>query len=105
MRLTRLLRFSAKPPKQDPAQDWRWKFSGLTWKDMKKHYAIIPIYVMTIIAGGMAGGYVYRLASKHPEVSWTKANPEPWNDYRARQYKFVSSGRDYSKGSSAPPYK
>jgi len=94
------------PPRQNIGEDkWRWHFSGLTPTDMKKHYSIIPIYIMTIAALAMAGCYVYRLGSKHPEVSWTKANPEPWEEYRNRQYKFVSSGRDYTKGSSAPPYK
>ncbi len=55
---------------------------------------IIPIYIISIMGMALAGGYVYRLASQHPEVSWTKSNPEPWNDYKNRQYK-VSHDHDY----------
>jgi len=78
------------------------KLTGLTWSEMKHHYSVIPMWGLTIIAVAMAGTYVYRLASKHPEVSWTKKNSEPWNDYRNQQYKFRNvNDRDYSN--SSPP--
>lgn len=55
---------------------------------------IIPIYIISILGMGLAGGYVLRLATQHPEVSWTKSNSEPWNDYKNRQYK-VGHDDDY----------
>lgn len=39
---------------------------------------------------GCAGAtfYLLRLAVRNPDVSWArKSNPEPWNEYKAKQYK------------------
>jgi len=80
-------------------------FSGLTYKSMMHHYAIIPMIVLTPVTMVGVAFYVFRLATKHPEVSWTKGNPEPWQEYSNKQYKFLSSGRDYSIPSPAPKYK
>jgi hypothetical protein len=35
-----------------------------------------------------AGFYILRLATRDPDVSWNrKKNPEPWEEYRNKQYK------------------
>jgi NADH dehydrogenase (ubiquinone) 1 alpha subcomplex subunit 4 len=49
---------------------------------------ILPIYVLTAAGLGLAAFYVFRLATKSPEVTWSRVrNPEPWNEYRDKQYK------------------
>ncbi|ODM96164.1 NADH dehydrogenase [ubiquinone] 1 alpha subcomplex subunit 4-like 2 [Orchesella cincta] len=79
--------------------------SGLTWSSIKKNPAILPIYGLVGVAMVLAGGYIFRLATKNPEVTWSRArNPEPWNEYKDKQYKFLAT-RDYSEGSPAPDYK
>jgi len=66
--------------------------SGLTWSSMKKNPAILPIYVLVGIAGVLAGGYIVRLATRNPEVTWSRnRNPEPWNEYTNKQYKFIAT--------------
>ncbi|CAG7837938.1 unnamed protein product [Allacma fusca] len=80
--------------------------SGMTWTSMKKHTAVIPLYALCAAGAGLAGFYLWRLAAKSPEVTWNrKTNPEPWNAYENKQYKFLSSGRDYTEASPAPKYK
>jgi len=80
--------------------------SGLTWASMRKHPAIIPMYALMGAGALLAGGYVFRLATRSPDVSWNKrTNPEPWQAYENKQYKFLSSGRDYTESSQAPKYK
>ncbi|CAL8141753.1 unnamed protein product [Orchesella dallaii] len=62
--------------------------SGLTWTSIKKNPAILPIYGLVGIAMGIAGFYIVRLATRNPEVTWSRArNPEPWNEYKDKQYK------------------
>jgi len=81
------------------------KVGGTTWKELKHHYAIIPIIGMTVFALGMAGAYVLRLATRHPEVSWSNRNAEPWNEYTNKQYKFANyTDRDYSRSTEAPTF-
>lgn len=79
---------------------------GLKLSSLKKNPALIPLYVC--VAAGMlgAGFYTLRLATRDPDVSWNrKNNPEPWEEYRNKQYKFYSPIRDYSKiDSPAPKY-
>uniref|UniRef100_A0A6M2E0H5 Putative cytochrome c oxidase subunit ndufa4 n=1 Tax=Amblyomma tuberculatum TaxID=48802 RepID=A0A6M2E0H5_9ACAR len=63
---------------------------------MKRHPALIPL--VTIVGIGMAGAVFYtaRLALRNPDVSWNKkTNPEPWQEFKNKQYKFYST-RDYS---------
>jgi len=72
---------------------------------IKRHPALIPL-VFFIGAGMiMSGLYVARLAIKSPEVQWNKhGNPEPWNDYDKKQYKFYAAGRDYAAGPERPKF-
>ncbi|XP_064468944.1 cytochrome c oxidase subunit NDUFA4-like isoform X2 [Ornithodoros turicata] len=59
---------------------------------LKKHPALIPLVV--IVGAGAVGAvfYITRLATRNPDVSWNKkGNPEPWQEYKDKQYKFWSS--------------
>ncbi|XP_059054622.1 cytochrome c oxidase subunit NDUFA4 [Achroia grisella] len=77
---------------------------GLSLQSLKKHKALIPLYVCTALGCGGALVYLARLAFRSPDVSWNKkSNPEPWEEYRAKQYKFYSPIRDYSKEESPAP--
>ncbi|XP_046982712.1 cytochrome c oxidase subunit NDUFA4 [Schistocerca americana] len=79
---------------------------GLSFSSLKKNPSLIPLYIC--LGAGVAGAifYTLRLATRNPEVTWNKrSNPEPWNDYSNKQYKFYSPVRDYSKiESPAPKY-
>ncbi|XP_055716711.1 cytochrome c oxidase subunit NDUFA4-like [Phlebotomus papatasi] len=77
---------------------------GMSPSTLKKHPALIPLYVCTGL--GMAGAlfYTLRLATRNPDVSWNRSgNPEPWQEYSNKQYKFYSPIRDYSKTESPAP--
>ncbi|CAD0244608.1 unnamed protein product [Spodoptera exigua] len=77
---------------------------GLSLESLKKHKALIPLYVCVGIGCAGAVFYLGRLATRNPDVSWNKkSNPEPWEEYRAKQYKFYSPIRDYSKEESPAP--
>jgi len=79
---------------------------GLTLASLKKHPALIPLYGCMVLGIGGAAFYIIRLATRNPDVSWNrKGNPEPWQEYRNKQYKFYSPIRDYSNiDSPAPKY-
>ncbi|GFV51493.1 uncharacterized protein TNCV_2907961 [Trichonephila clavipes] len=73
---------------------------GLTISSLKKHYSLIPLFV--ILGGGMllSAGYLARLAFKNPEVSWRKkSNPEPWQEYSEKRYKLfhIKEEPEYKK--------
>ncbi|KAI8421342.1 hypothetical protein MSG28_008357 [Choristoneura fumiferana] len=77
---------------------------GLTLQSLKKHKALIPLYVCTALGCGGAVFYLVRLATRSPEVTWSRRNnPEPWEEYRNKQHKFYSPIRDYSKEESQAP--
>ncbi|KAJ0177558.1 hypothetical protein K1T71_006431 [Dendrolimus kikuchii] len=77
---------------------------GLSIQSLKKHKALIPLYVCVGIGCAGAVYYLGRLAVRNPDVSWNKkTNPEPWQEYRDKQYKFYSPTRDYSKEECPAP--
>uniref|UniRef100_D1FPZ1 NADH dehydrogenase n=1 Tax=Simulium nigrimanum TaxID=683695 RepID=D1FPZ1_SIMNI len=81
---------------------------GLSMASLKKNPALIPLYVCTAVGMFGAAFYIWRLAARSPEVTWSRVNnPEPWEEYRdGKQHKFYSPVRDYSKSASqAPKYK
>uniref|UniRef100_A0A1L8EI39 Putative cytochrome c oxidase subunit ndufa4-like protein n=1 Tax=Haematobia irritans TaxID=7368 RepID=A0A1L8EI39_HAEIR len=80
---------------------------GLGLKSIKKNPALIPLYVCVGAGAVAAVLYTFRLAIKNPDVTWNRsANPEPWEEYKDKQYKFFSPIRDYSNiKSPAPNYK
>ena len=55
------------------------------------HYLILQLVPLFFCLGlGVAAATLYtmRLAVKNPDVSWNKKkNPEPWNEYKNKQYK------------------
>ena len=51
----------------------------------------------------MAAMYTLRLATQNPDVTWDrKNNPEPWQKYAEKQYKFYAPSG--FKPSQAPKY-
>ncbi|KAL7306821.1 hypothetical protein TKK_0000984 [Trichogramma kaykai] len=78
---------------------------GLSPSSWKKHPALIPLFVCLGAGVAMSMFYTLRLATRNPDVSWNKkANPEPWNEYKDRRYKFYSpTGAELEK-SAAPEY-
>uniref|UniRef100_A0A336N6T2 CSON007821 protein n=1 Tax=Culicoides sonorensis TaxID=179676 RepID=A0A336N6T2_CULSO len=83
------------------------KMQGASLSSLKKHPALIPLYVCVGAGCLMSALYVLRLATRNPDVTWSrKNNPEPNEEYRNKQYKFYSPNVDYSKlESPAPKYK
>ncbi|KAK6182172.1 hypothetical protein SNE40_009913 [Patella caerulea] len=73
--------------------------TGLTFASLKQHNSLIPLFFFTGIGFAGAMGYLFRLASRCPDVSWNKtSNPLPWQQWKPTdQYKFYSPSRDYSK--------
>lgn len=49
---------------------------------------LIPLYVCTGVGALGAAYYILRLATRNPDVTWSRAqNPEPNQAYRNKQYK------------------
>ncbi|CAB3226808.1 unnamed protein product [Arctia plantaginis] len=77
---------------------------GLSIESLKKHKALIPLYVCVGVGCAGAMFYLGRLATRNPDVTWNrKTNPEPWQEYKDKQYKFYSPNIDYSKTPSPAP--
>jgi len=78
---------------------------GLSFASLKKHPALIPLYVCVGIGCAGAVFYTLRLATRSPDVTWNKrTNPEPWQEFKdGKQYKFYSPIRDYSEAQSKAP--
>ncbi|CAD7084751.1 unnamed protein product [Hermetia illucens] len=77
---------------------------GMGLKSLMKNPALIPLYVCTLAGAAGAIFYTIRLATRSPEVTWSRTNnPEPWEAYRSAQHKFYSPIRDYSKTESQAP--
>uniref|UniRef100_A0A1W7RA42 Cytochrome c oxidase subunit NDUFA4 n=1 Tax=Hadrurus spadix TaxID=141984 RepID=A0A1W7RA42_9SCOR len=78
--------------------------AGFGLQALKRHTSLIPLVVIVGAGGLMAGAYLVRLALKNPDVSWDrKNNPEPWQHYDKKQYKFFTVNTDYSKLKSERP--
>ncbi|XP_042208338.1 cytochrome c oxidase subunit NDUFA4-like [Homarus americanus] len=73
------------------------KMQGITAASLKRHPALIPLYVC--VGAGVVGAafYTLRLATRNPDVTWNRVtNPEPQQEYAEKQYKFYSPVRDYA---------
>ncbi|KAK6182174.1 hypothetical protein SNE40_009914 [Patella caerulea] len=75
---------------------------GFTLKSLKAHYALVPLFGVTVMGFSGAMYYLGRLATRCPEVGWKnptiKTPKEHWQRYKPTdQYKFYSPTRDYSK--------
>jgi len=76
---------------------------GLSIKSLKKHPSLIPLFVSLGIGVAFSTFYTLRLATRNPDVTWNrKSNPEPWQHYADKQYKFFSPSG--FKASPAPKY-
>ncbi|XP_037955647.1 NADH dehydrogenase [ubiquinone] 1 alpha subcomplex subunit 4-like 2 [Teleopsis dalmanni] len=71
---------------------------GLTFRSIMRHPSLIPLYMCVVGGLGSAAYYSHRVATKSPDIIWDrKKNPEPWQEYKDKQYKMYSPIRDYSK--------
>ncbi|XP_060524651.1 cytochrome c oxidase subunit NDUFA4 [Cylas formicarius] len=78
---------------------------GTSLQSLKKHKALIPLYVCVGVGLGWAGFYILRLATRNPDVQWRRSDNISNEEYRNKQYKFYSPNIDYSKlESPAPKY-
>ncbi|XP_035739797.1 cytochrome c oxidase subunit NDUFA4-like [Vespa mandarinia] len=78
---------------------------GLTLSSLKKNYPLIPLFVAVVIGVAGATFYTCRLAFRNPDVTWSlKKNPEPWQEYRDKQYKFYSTVNYDEYASKAPKF-
>ncbi|CAG9765229.1 unnamed protein product [Ceutorhynchus assimilis] len=77
---------------------------GMTLASLRKHKALIPLYVC-IGAGCLgAGFYTLRLATRNPDVQWDRSSGNISNEeFRGKQYKFYSPRVDYTKLESPAP--
>jgi len=82
------------------------KFPGTDIKSLKQHPALIPLIAIIGAGGVLAGWYTFRLATKNPDVTWSRM---PYgvtqNDrYKDKSYKLVDN-HDYKNiGCPAPDY-
>ncbi|XP_030767251.1 cytochrome c oxidase subunit NDUFA4 [Sitophilus oryzae] len=66
---------------------------GMSFQSLKKHKALIPLYVCVGLGCGGALLYTARLALRNPDVQWNRTGEVSNEQYRAKQYKFyVPSG-------------
>eukprot|EP00088_Acartia_fossae_P062113 TRINITY_DN747_c0_g1_i1.p2 TRINITY_DN747_c0_g1~~TRINITY_DN747_c0_g1_i1.p2 ORF type:complete len:114 (-),score=42.09 TRINITY_DN747_c0_g1_i1:219-560(-) len=80
--------------------------AGLTWKSLKHHKALQPLFL--IVGGGMVfvAAYCFRLAAFTTDVNWVKNKKveDTYGYYEAKQFKFLNpAGVDYSKYAEARP--
>ncbi|KAF2354323.1 NADH-ubiquinone reductase complex 1 MLRQ subunit [Trinorchestia longiramus] len=75
---------------------------GLTPSSLKKHPALIPLYVCLGVGVAMAAFYTFRLAVKNPDVQWNKKK-DPNEEYRNKQYKFYNQHIDWSTYQNPAP--
>ncbi|XP_078037968.1 NADH dehydrogenase (ubiquinone) MLRQ subunit [Augochlora pura] len=81
------------------------KMEGLSLSGIKKHPMLLPLFFCIGVGACGATFYLFRLAARNPDVSWLpKKNPEPWNDFKDKQYKFRSPHYGQDPKSPAPTY-
>lgn len=82
------------------------KMQGMSFASLKKHKALIPLYVC--VGAGCVAALLstFRTAVQNPDVAWSRNQGELSNEeYRKKQYKMFSPNVDYSKvESQAPKY-
>lgn len=67
----------------------KYRQSPFSWKGMKANKGVYPVYFCVGLGVIMAIAYPLRMALLSPDVSWNqKKNPEPWQVYSNKEYKF-----------------
>ncbi|XP_015430780.1 PREDICTED: cytochrome c oxidase subunit NDUFA4 [Dufourea novaeangliae] len=80
------------------------KMQGLTIASLKKNPMLLPLFLCIGVGAVGSSLYLMRLAFRDPDVTWfTKKNPEPWNEYKDKDYKFMNVHHKNMK-SPAPEY-
>ncbi|KAJ3654511.1 hypothetical protein Zmor_014455 [Zophobas morio] len=70
---------------------------GMSFQSLKRHKALIPLYVCVGLGCVGAIGYTLRLALRNPDVQWNRSGDISNEEFRAKQYKFYSPNIDYKK--------
>ncbi|CAK9794647.1 NADH dehydrogenase [ubiquinone] 1 alpha subcomplex subunit 4-like 2 [Anthophora quadrimaculata] len=79
------------------------KMQGLTWASLKKNSMLFPLFFCIGMGALGSSCYLLRLAFRSPDVTWySKKNPEPWNEYKDKDYKFISI-QDKTNFRATPP--
>ncbi|CAH1369591.1 hypothetical protein MTP99_011014 [Tenebrio molitor] len=76
---------------------------GMSLASLKKHKALIPLYVCVGLGCLGAVGYTLRLALRNPDVQWNRKGEISNEEFRGKQYKFYSPNLDYSKVENPAP--
>jgi NADH dehydrogenase (ubiquinone) 1 alpha subcomplex subunit 4 len=71
--------------------------AGLSAASLKKHPALIPLFVCVGAGVAWATYYVFRLSTRNPDVAWKNKNGDISNTRWSinDQYKFYSINTDY----------
>ncbi|OQV19681.1 hypothetical protein BV898_06223 [Hypsibius exemplaris] len=81
----------------------RITMKGLTWKSLKANPSLMPLFLFVGLGSAMAALYVLRLATQHPEVSWSRKDKgRPFDAYDGKQYKFFAQTVDYKNLPPSP---
>ncbi|XP_043580112.1 cytochrome c oxidase subunit NDUFA4 [Bombus pyrosoma] len=81
------------------------KMQGLTWQTFRKNSMLAPLFFCIGFGALMSSSYLLRLAFRSPDVTWnTKKNPEPWNEYKDKEYKFMSPQNKPKQYALPPEY-
>ena len=80
------------------------RMKGMDLKSIKANPALIPLFFFVGAGSLMAGLYVLRLATQHPEVAWTRGtHGRPWDEYKNnKRYKLWSESVDYKTLPKSP---
>lgn len=66
--------------------------SPFSWAGMKKNPSVLPVVGCIVLGCAMATAYTLRLALASPDVTWnSRKNPQPWDSYEHKDYKFIQS--------------
>lgn len=66
--------------------------AGLTWRSLRHHYALIPLFACLGLGTAFVLGHAFHVSAKNPEVILNKKkHPVPWDEYRdGRAYKYYT---------------
>lgn len=80
--------------------------TGLSIKDLKHHYALVPLVVIMSFGGVLFFGNIWRACAHVPDVNFFKVQ-DPEDRFRYRDAKMVDvTGADFKElGKAIPDYK
>merc|ERR1712080_316259 len=71
----------------------------------KSHIGLVPLFLSIGIGCTLTAASCFRTLAKDPDVMiFRRSNPEPWEDYRNKQFVYYSSGKADRTDCQAPKY-